>query len=146
MYDETVTVFNRKRTESGDVWYPTVVEGVHIAACAAGKNGRYGTETGDAVTVLIPYERTAAGPSVGGKPYLPSKAWQQAEEPGAAVTFSAGEGFDFFLRGLWEGAPVQDGDWPEGFYAHMERAHDGVYAVSSVRRYGALPHFEIGGR
>ncbi len=147
IYNDTITIFNRKKGQEGDVWYPTVIEGVQLSVERVQAAAGYGwKQTGETVA-LIPYVPLDGALTVKGKIYLPPKVWQKADEPELYVTFAQGEDFDFFVPGAWpEDEPVTDGTWPEGFYEHLCRERDGVWAVGSVHRYGALPHFEIVGR
>ena len=147
MYNDTITIFNRKITREGTVWYPTVAEGVQFSWDAAPAPSGYGWKRDDRATVLIPYVSTEGTALVAGKLYLPPKMWQRVEQPELYVTFADGEDFDFFLHGRWpEQEPVDDSGWPGGFYDHLCRTRDGVFAVSGVHRYNALPHFEVSGR
>ena len=142
MFEAVVTVFNRKKTEKGDVWYPTVLEGVCLTVDRAAIAARYGAQTDDRALLHVPCQ----GESLGGKRYLPPKQWQASESPENAVTFTAGERFDFFIEGVWGGGVAEDAAYANGFYDWINRERDGVYAVSSVARYGLIPHFEITGR
>lgn len=142
MFDGVVTVFNRKRTDEGDIWYPTVLEGVSLSTDRAAIAVRYGARSDDKCVLHVPCQ----GQNVGGKPYLPPKQWQALDDPESAVTFAAGERFDILFEGAWEAGPVQDTAYANGFYDKINRERDGVYAVSSAARYGLIPHFEITGR
>lgn len=147
IFEDVVTVFNRKRSEEGTVWYPTVIQGVQLGWERAGGLAGYGWKQADRAAVLIPYVPMEGASTVAGKIYLPPKMWQRVREPELYVTFTEGEDFDFFIPEAWtEAESVPDGQWPEGFYEHMCRERDGVFAVGSVHRYGAIPHFEIEGR
>ena len=42
MYRDTVTLFNRKRDKTGDVWYPTVIRGVHLETGETAEDSRFG--------------------------------------------------------------------------------------------------------
>ena len=143
MFEDVVTVFNRRE----DMWYPSVIRGVQVQAERAAEPGKYGGKRADRVTVLVPYVPMEGAAVIGGKTYLPPRSWKREEEPEKYVTFAAGEKFDFFFLGAWEGTePIRDEDWPEGFYGRMDRERDGVYAIASAARFGTLPHFEIVGR
>ena len=147
MYEDVVTVFNRKRTESGVIWYPTVIEGVQLSRGRTGALAGYGWKQAGQTAVLVPYVPGEGTCTVAGKIYLPPKMWQRVEEPELYITFTDGEDFDFFIpTAMPETEPVPDSTWPEGFYEHMCRERDGVFAVGGVHRYRALPHFEITGR
>ncbi len=124
-----------------------MIEGVQLSVERAQAAAGYGWKQSGRTVALVPYAPTEDVMTVGGKIYLPPKMWQRAEEPELYVTFAAGEDFDIFLPGPWtQTAPFGDGMWPGGFYEHLCRTRDGVFAVESVHRYRALPHFEIVGR
>lgn len=142
MFQDVATVFNRRE----GLWYPTVLRGVQVQVSEGAEPAALGGERNSAVTVLVPYV-PGEPDSVAGKAYLPPKKWRQGLEPEKCVTFTAGERFDVLLLGPWEGTePIRDDTWPEGFFARLRRERDGVYAVAAVRRFRALPHFEIEGR
>ena len=143
MFQDMVTVFNRR----DGLWYPTVIQGVHVEHSAGAGPAAYGGQRADSVTVLVPYVPVDGAVTVAGKVYLPPKLWQKVEEPERFITFASGEQFDFFVLGPWEETgPVSDEGWPGGFFDHLNRSRDGVFAISSAQRFGALPHFEIVGR
>lgn len=148
MYEDVVTVFDRRTDRDGRIlWYPTVIEGTQLSEQFAAGEAGYGRGRDGRAAVLIPYSRLDGAPVVAGKVVLPPKLWQRAEQPEMYLTFTGGEDFDFFMSGDWQSTePVDDGAFPEGFYAHMARARDDVYAVTVVCRYNALPHYEITGR
>lgn len=137
MYNDTVTVFNRK----GELWYPAVLEGVHLVVSRQALAARFGWQNAGRALLLVPVDRQGL---VGGREYAPPKAWRQAPDPSALVTFDEADGACFFIRGGWDGpCPVPDG---EGLYDSLNRRRDGVFALAGVTRYRALPHFEITGR
>ncbi len=147
VYEDVITVFDRWERDGRLLWYPTVIEGVHMDAAAAVGAAKYGQKLDGRASVLIPYFRVEGAVTLAGKLYVPPKLWQRVEEPELYVTFTGGERFDFFIAGPWEQpGPVEDEAWPGGFYGHMARERDGVFAVAEVYRYNALPHFEVVGR
>lgn len=147
MYRDTMTVFNRREQDGKILWYPTVIGGVHVDWDSAAGPGRYGWEQGGRAAALIPYFRVGGAITVADKLYLPPRMWRRAETPEMYVTFAAGDEFDFFIPEAWDGAgPVDDGDWPGGFYNGLCRSRDDVFAVAAVCRYNALPHFEVTGK
>lgn len=148
MFRDTITVFNRRREEAGDTWYPTVLEGVDLNVDHAALVAKYGSSCSDKAVLHVKYD-WHGGPKVCGKAYLTPMLWQAAEDPAKAVTFQTGEAFDFFIEGAWEGAelgPVRENDWPRGFYDHMNRTRDGVWAVTAASRYSIIRHFEVTGK
>lgn len=146
LYQDTVTLFNRRREPAGDVWYPTVLKGVRLIADRGTLASCRGSESQDRALLLIPYEERGGAVTVAGKTWLPPGKWQEAPAPEQAVTFAWGEMFDFFMDGVWEEGPARDEDYPGGFYHSMNRALDGVFALSGAARFRALPHFEVTGR
>lgn len=147
MYEDIVTVFNRRVENGRTRWYPTVIEGVHVDREAAAGEAGYGRRYEGRAAVLIPYARIEGAPFVAGKMFLPPKMWRRAEGPEMYVTFAGGEDFDFFVTEDWQSTDAVDDDaWPGGFYAALARERDDVFAIAAVCRYGALPHFELTGR
>lgn len=146
MYQDTVTLFNRRHSRDGDTWYPTVLTGVDLNADRATIAARYGSESKDKAVLHVKYD-WQDGPVVQGKSYLTPKLWAAAEAPAESITFAPGELFDFFIEGEWpDEEPVADNDYTGGFYDHLNRTADGVYAVTSASRFSVIPHFEITGR
>ena len=147
MYKDTVTVFNRRTVDGKILWYPTVIEGVHVDASFAGAEAGYGRKQDCRAAVLIPYIRLEGASAVAGKLVLPPRLWQQVDAPEMYLTFAGGEDFDFFITEDWQGTdPVADDGFDGGFYGHMAQTRDGAFAVASVCRYDALPHYEVVGR
>ena len=143
MYQDTVTVFNRR----GEMWYPTVLHGVDLNVDKAAIVSKFGAQCNDRALLHVRYDWDG-GAVVGGKPYLTPKIWQGLEDPGAAITFTSGEKFDFFIEGEWpEPGPVDDGAYgAKGFYDYINRTRDGVYAITSVSRFSVIHHFEVTGK
>ena len=144
MYNDTITLFNRKPGGvRGDTWYPTVIKGVNLNIDRAAILSKYGAESQDNAVLHIRYATTGDHITVAGKPWMPPKEWDQTED---SLTFTGGSKFDFFWKGEWTGGIVTDSDYVDGFYGWMNNTHDYVFAVSSVARYSVIPHFEIMGR
>ncbi|MBQ8797226.1 MAG: hypothetical protein IJZ56_03410 [Oscillospiraceae bacterium] len=148
MYNDTITLFNRKPGERGqpDTWYPTVIKNVNLNIDRAAILAKYGAESQDNAVLHIRYKKDGDEILVSEKPWMPPKAWDGTED---SITFASGTNFDFFWMGEWNGGVVSDADsrWStEGFYNYMNRTHDYVFAVSSVAMYTVIPHFEIMGK
>lgn len=144
MYQDTITLFNRKPGErgQGDTWYPTVIRNVNLNIDRAAILAKYGAEAKDNAVLHIRYTRDGEQIMVAGKPWMPPKAWDGTED---SLTFNP-DG-DFFILGEWDGGIVSDADHgPDGFYSKMNREQDYVFTVSSVARYSVIPHFEIMGK
>ena len=142
MYQDTVTLFNRKpgSAMTGDTWYPTVLKGVNLNIDRAAILSKYGAESQDNAVLFVPYTGDVI---ISGKPWMPPKEWDQTED---SLTFTGGNRFDFFWAGEWTGGIVSDSDYGEGFYDWMNRNRDYVFAISAVAKYTVIPHFEIMGR
>ena len=146
MYNDTITLFNRKSGErgQGDIWYPTVINGVNLDIDKASIVAKYGPESQDNASLHIRFDLVAGVPVVAGKPWMPPLEWDKTED---SITFANGNRFDFFWVGKWDGGIVQDSEYgDEGFYAYMNRTKDYVFAITSVARYSVIPHFEIMGK
>lgn len=146
MYQNTITLFNRKAGErgQGDVWYPTVLHGVNLNVDRAAILEKYGAEAQDSAMLHVRFSRSNGEILVGGKPWMEPKAWDKTVD---SLTFTGGTAFDFFWKGEWTGGIAQDADYgDEDFYTYMNRTYDNVFAVSSVAMYSVIPHFEILGK
>lgn len=148
MYQDTITLFNRKKSNTtGDSWYPTVIQGVNLNIDRAAILAKYGASSQDNAALQIQYQQkngeiTIACDSETEKPWISPKKWDKTK---AALTFNP-DG-DFFWLGEWSGGIVSDADYgPDGFYSYMNREYDYVFAISSVARYSVIPHFEIMGK
>ena len=136
MYQDTVTIFNRKRLVGRDVWYPTVLRWVHLIVDRA-----------DNAVLHVEYDERDGEIAFSGKKYLTPKMWQQAGDPAGAVTFTPGTGFDFFMEGDWPSeAPIEDNDYEGGLYHYLNRTRDHVFAVTAAAKYRIIPHFEVTGK
>jgi hypothetical protein len=140
MYSDTVTVFNRRQNRKAVKWYPTILHNCNLNLDRAAMVAQYGEGAADNALLNVSL------PTV--KPYLPPKEWAAVENPEAAITFTAGEKFDFFWAGEWpDEKPVDDGDYTEGFYNYMNKQHDYVFAVTSVNGpFSVIPHLEVVGK
>lgn len=150
MYNDTVTLFNRKKGDEGDTWFPTVLQNVHLNMDKAAVLAKYGPNAADAAVLNIRYTKDGENKMVAHKRWLPPKEWEKQLDHGQSVTFTPGDRFDFFWVGDWGSEePVRDADYfsDTDFYTYMNRTHDYVFAVSSVGGpYTAIPHFEILGK
>lgn len=143
MYQDTITLFNRKKTPGqGDTWYPTIIKNVNLNIDRAAITAKYGAEAQDNAALYIRYQNDGGNILVAEKPWMPPKAWDKTVD---SLTFNP-DG-DFFWKGEWDGGIVTDADYsPDGFYSYMNRNYDYVFSVSSVARYSVIPHFEIMGK
>ena len=145
MYQNTVTLFNRKRGNSGtgDTWYPTVLHNVNLVIDRAAVVAKYGADSKDNAILNVRYKVQNGEILIAGKPWMPPKAWDKTTD---SITFASGTNFDFSWVGEWSGGIVSDEDYSGGFYDYMNRTYDYVFAVTAVARYSIIPHFEITGK
>ena len=150
MYKDTITLFNRKEGDNGDTWFPTVLRNVHLNMDKAAILAKYGPQSVDNASLNVRFRNESGRIMIGGKEWLSPKAWEQAKDHSAAITFTSGSRFDFFWFGDWGNEePVHDSAYfaDTDFYTYMNRTHDYVFAVSSVGGpYSTIPHFEILGK
>lgn len=150
MYQDTITLFNRKEGSEGDIWYPSVLHNVQLNFDRAAIPGKYGAEASDGAVLHIRYKSDGGKIMVGDKQWCPPKEWEQLSDHSQAITFKPGNQFDFFWLGDWGSEdPVKDSDYiaDTDFYTYMNRKYDYVFAVFSVGGpYSVIPHFEITGK
>lgn len=149
MYQDTITIFNRKpgTALTGDTWYPTVIRGVNLNIDRAAILAKYGPETNDTAMLSVRFkpdggEALIACGDGSQKPWMPPKGWDGTVD---SLTFDPAG--DFFWKGEWTGGIVSDSQYKaDGFFGYMNRTQDYVYKVSGVAMYSIIPHFEIMGR
>lgn len=152
MYNTTITLFNRKEGDEGDTWYPSVLHNVHLNMDRAAIMALYGAEAADTAQLHIRHKAVDGQIIVGEKPWMPPKEWEKLLDHSKTLTFTPGDRFDFFWVGDWGNEdPVYDADYAgtasSGFYVHMNKNYDFVFAISSVGGpYSVIPHFEILGK
>lgn len=149
MFSDTITVFNSYKDSFKRItWYPTVIHGVNLLIDKAAIIAKYGAESKDNAILNIHYDIVNGQILIGGKPYLPPKEWsnQTNDKLPESITFASGKAFDFFMLGEYKNKePIADDDYIDGFYNHINDEYDFVFAVTSVAKYTAIPHFEIMG-
>lgn len=149
MYSDTVTIFNRYESRLGDMWYPTVLHGVNVMSDRAAIVQKYGEESQDNAVINVHYQMVDDKVFVDGKEYLTPKAWdkQTNDKLPETITFTPGEKFDFVYMGaFFSEDPISDDEYENGFYDYINSEFDGVFAITSVSKLNAIPHFEITGK
>lgn len=150
MYDDVVTLFNRYENTAGDVlWYPSVIKNVNLLIDKGSVVARYGEDSRDEAILNVRYRFAGVDKMVGNKKWVAPKQWKgQAGKPEFdTLTFNAGESFDFFMLGEWDNTtPIPDYEYKNGFYNHMKKQKDYVFAITSVSCFKLIPHFEITGK
>lgn len=143
MFDKTITLFNRYHSRQGDIFIPHVINNVQLRMDKASILAKYGADAKDSATLII---NTPGDMSISGIPYLPPKEWAKLvnEELANYITINDNATyFDFFIVGEYPEEVVNDDDYLDGFYNHLNTEKDYVYAITSVARYDLIPHFEI---
>lgn len=150
MYKDVVTIFNRKESDEGDTWYPTILRNVQLNMDKAAILAKYGPNAADSAILNIRYVQDGNNKIIAGKRWLPPKEWEKSKEYSETITFTSGDRFDFFWLGDWGNEhPVRDAEYASyiDFYTFMNKTYDYVFAISSVGGpYSIIPHFEILGK
>lgn len=148
MYQDTVTLFNRKKVVDGDSWYPTVLHNVNLNMDKGMINKTYGEQSMDNAVLNVRYAMTDGEITVSDDIiWKPPKEWQRLADRTNMITFTSGKGFDFFWAGEWEGGIEYDATYGDmSFYDYMLANYDYVFAVTGVGQFSVIPHFEITGR
>lgn len=154
MYDKTVTVFNRLKTSTGDIWYPRILRGVNLVIDRAAIVARLGEQNQSSCALHIKYKNIAGEMHIFGPGedfvYKEPKKW--ASEYNAAlighyITFNEGNNTDFFMAGAWaSNNAISDDTYTDGFFNYVKKNYDNVFAITSVGIYDAIPHFEVLGK
>lgn len=149
MYSDSVTVFTRYEDSFGDItWYPTVIDGANLLIDKSAIVAKYGAESKDNVILNIRYRTENGQIIVADKPYFPPKEWERQtnDKLPTRITFASGTEYDFFMLGDYGSTePIKDSDY-KGFFSHIKKEYDFVFAITSVAKYTAIPHFEITGK
>ena len=148
MYNDTVTVFNRYVYSLGNtIWHPHVLFGVNLIVDKAVITAKYGEVSKDNAVLNVRYKNVNGVIIVGDNPYLPPKEWERQvnDDLPKSITFTSGNDFDFFMLGNY-GSEEPIIDENGRFYSDMQKEYDYVFAITSVAKYPAIPHFEIVGK
>lgn len=153
IYKQTVTLFNRVKGSYGEelLWYPTIIEGVHLIIDKSSAWNNYGGKASDNARLHIRYSVEDGNIMVAGKQWYEPKAWRRLEKPEKAITFAYGDNddFDFFIEGAFDEfeEPISDDRYErKGFYGYMNERYDNIFAITSVSKFNLIPHFEITAR
>ena len=146
MFNDTITVFNRYSSRLGDTWYPTVVSGVNLLIDKAAIQAKLGPESSESAILNVHCQIEGNVARIGGKEYLPPKAWSEQLNADLANTITFNAGTDFFMLGEYDETPINDDDYADGFFNYMNSEKDYVFIVSSAALYRTIPHFEVMGK
>ena len=153
IYKQTVTLFNRVQNMHGEdiIWYPTVLENVHLVVDKSHSWNMQGGMESDNIRLHVRYKLSDGAVWIGDKRWYEPKAYRALDNPFEAITFAYGDAelFDFFVEGRIDEftGPIPDSSYErKGFYNYMNAKYDNVFAITSVSKYNLIPHFEIMGR
>lgn len=140
-YINTVTIFNKKITANTlgaqEVWYPTVIANARLLVSKGTNIQKSGLETADAARLHIDDE--ISSPS---KPFKSRSEWDALPDGQKAQywTLDSDKG-TFFVEG-----DCSSDEIVPNFFEVMKKRHDNCFRVSSVDRFGLIPHFEVWGK
>lgn len=139
MFNTTLTIFNILR----EIWHPTVLQHAQVTQDRGYILRTYGATSNDSVAIHLPVHEG----TIEGKPYVGPREYEQLADGSTAMTLRGGEHFDIVMLGEWTEGPVNDNDFPGGFYQVLRKERDNVWAINTVSGpYTTIPHFEITGR
>mgnify|MGYP007133742702 CR=1 FL=1 len=128
-------------------WVPVLLDGVHLMIDRSIIISTYGEQASDNAMLNVRYAKSGEDAIIGGLRYCKPKEWMMLESFDDAISFKFGDEFDFFIEGDYtELGVVFDDDYRNGFYNHMNRNYDNVFAITAVSKYNLLPHFGITAR
>lgn len=147
MYTDTITLFNRHKSGTVDMWYPTVLYNVNLNIDRASVIAKYGAESSGNAILGVKYHVVDGNKMIGDKIWLPPKKWasQNEDSLSTSLTFATGNEASFFIIGESEcESPISDEEYRDGFYNYMNKSHDYAFSVVSVNGpYSVIPHLEI---
>lgn len=149
MYTDTITLFNRYKSSSGEMWYPSVLRNVNLTMDKSSIVAKFGAESKNKAVLNIKYKNADGKKQIDDKTWLPPKEWQNQEKNllESSLTFANGQQFDFFFAGEYESdKTILDDDFKDGFYNYMKSQYDFVFSVEEAVFYSVIPHFEIVGK
>lgn len=131
LFNRTVTIFNRTDPEDimeTDAWYSTVLDNVRVIETSGTSNDA------DSLNLHIMLKSLE-------KPYLTPIEWGKLQDKTTAFTLTQGN--DFIVIG---DASSESPTEHINFFDYMRENYDGVYKITSVTQYTAIPHLEVGGK
>lgn len=139
MFADTVTIFNyhKDKKKGISVWYPTVLEGVELQITKGINVSKSGNDTADTANLHIKINADIR------KRYKKPKEYKALENKQGCFTLKLD---DFFMAGKYDVSPVNDKDYPDGFFEYMKGSYDDVYNITTVDVFKTIPHFEVGGK
>lgn len=140
-YNKTVTIWN-KYTDGlmeTEIWLPTLVENVRLLVSKGNNVMNSGLDTADSARLHI-----MDGVSVPGKPYLDAIEWGRLSNEEKPLYFTLeSENDSFFVEA--DTAAVDPAD-NTNFFNFMKENHHNCFKITSVDRFGIIPHWECWGK
>ena len=171
LYKQTVTLFNRVRVNQdgseADYFIPRVLEGVHLIIDHGASWNTFGGAQTDNTRLHVRCTPSGSSVIIGGRfMYCEPKEWKELSDYSGMITFRYGNDtdFDFFIKGVYvpetenlvdtiqvdggnltlDTGFIDDSAYGKfGFYSHLNRVYDHVFAITQVSQYNLIPHFEI---
>lgn len=116
MYKDTITLFNRLKKPTGDLWYPTILHDVNLNIDKAEVVKKYGPDAADNCVLNVTFTKSGDDILVGGKMWIPPREWQKAQERGYFVKWVPEK--ENYTGGEYDDAePYATGDeWAGGIF------------------------------
>lgn len=135
MYQDTVTLFNFYEDKKKGIckWYPTVLENVELQISRGVTVTKDGNSNDNNATLHIRQIDD----------YVPPIAYKKLEDKAGVFTLKPE---DFFVEGNITDIVIDEDDYPDGFFEYAKRNYDNVFQITTIERFKAIPHFEVGGK
>lgn len=140
-YKDTVTIFNKVPQKNSlganEVWYATLITNARLLVSRGTNIMKSGLESADTARLHIDDQL-----SISSKPYKSRVEWDALPDGDKAQywTLDSDKG-TFFVKGdATEETPTTN------FFEAMKKKYEHCYRVSSVDRFGLIPHFEVWGK
>lgn len=139
MFIDTVTIFNyyEDKKQGIAMWYPTVLDGVELQVTKGINISKSGNDKADSASLHI-----KINPDIR-QIYKRPMEYKALEDKQGYFTLKPD---DFFLSGSYDNAPINEEDYPNGFFEYMKANYDDVYNITTVDVFKTIPHFEVGGK
>lgn len=139
MFTDTVTIFNYHEDKKQGIamWYPTVLDGVELQIAKGINVSKSGNDNADSANLHIKINADIR------KVYKKPMEYKALENKQGYFTLKSN---DFFMAGAYDNSPIDEADYPNGFFEYMKANHDDVYNITTVDVFKAIPHFEVGGK
>lgn len=139
MFTDTVTIFNHHEDKKNgiSIWYPTVLDGVELQVAKGINVSKSGNDNADSANLHIKINTDIR------KAYKKPKEYKALDEKQGYFTLKPD---DFFMEGGYDNKPIDDEDYPNGFFEYMKKTYDDVYNITTVDTFKVIPHFEVGGK